>query len=72
MRPVTITQTISILSQNPTIGVVHGNAQNFGNKSTLWKGKPFDIAEMVLNNYIDTCTGFRKTTWEIFGGYDEN
>jgi GT2 family glycosyltransferase len=26
---------------------------------------------MLLNNYIDACAGFRKSTWEKLGGYDE-
>lgn len=72
LRPEMITNTISILNQNPNIDVVHGNAQKFGNNSAMWKGKPFDLGEMLLNNYIDTCAGFRKTTWELVGGYDEN
>jgi glycosyltransferase involved in cell wall biosynthesis len=71
LRPEFITQTISILDNNPEIDVVHGNAQNFGNKVSIWKSKPFYFPEMLLNNYIDACAGFRKSTWEKLGGYDE-
>lgn len=66
-----IEQTIAILEAKEEIDVVHGDAQLFGNKNSVWKGKPFDIAEMVLNNYIDACAGFRKSVWEELGGYDE-
>lgn len=72
LRPEFIKQTISILDSNEAIDVVYGDAQLFGNKTSLWKGKSFDIAEMVLNNYIDACAGFRKSVWEELGGYDEN
>jgi glycosyltransferase involved in cell wall biosynthesis len=72
IRPEFIVQTINILDNNPTIDIVHGNAQNFGNKTTVWQTKPFYFPEMLLNNYIDACAGFRKNTWEKLGGYDEN
>jgi glycosyltransferase involved in cell wall biosynthesis len=72
LRPEFIKQTIAILDSNATIDVVFGDAQIFGNRDEVWKGKPFDIAEMVLNNYIDACAGFRKIIWEEMGGYDEN
>lgn len=72
LRPQFIKQIIAILDSNKEVDVVHGDAQLFGNKDSVWKGKPFDIAEMVLNNYIDTCAGFRKSIWEELGGYDEN
>lgn len=72
LRPEFIKQTIVILDSNKEVDVVHGDAQLFGNKNSVWKGKPFDIAEMVLNNYIDACAGFRKSVWKELGGYDEN
>lgn len=72
LRPEFLKQIIAVLDSNDNVDVLHGDAQLFGNKNFLWKGKPFDIAEMVLNNYIDTCAGFRKSVWEDIGGYDEN
>lgn len=72
VRPEFITQTIHILNTNPNVEVVHGNAQNFGNKTNIWYSKPFYFPEMLLNNYIDACAGFRKSTWEKMNGYDEN
>lgn len=71
IRPIFITKSIELLN-NESIHVVHGNAQFFGNKSAVWVTKPFIISEMVLNNYIDACAAFRKSDWELIGGYDEN
>lgn len=71
LRKEFIKQTIAILDSDKGVDVVFGDAQLFGNKDSVWKGKPFDIVEMVLNNYIDACAGFRKSVWEELGGYDE-
>ena len=71
LRPEFIKQAIAILDIDKDVDVVFGDAQLFGNKDSVWKGKPFDIAEMLLNNYIDACAGFRKSIWEELGGYDE-
>lgn len=72
VRPAFIAQTIHILDNNKDADVVHGNAQNFGNRNNIWQSKPFYLPEMLLNSYIDACAGFRKSTWEELGGYDEN
>lgn len=72
LRPDFIKETIAALDLNDEITVIYGDVQLFGNKDSVWKAKPFDIAEMVLNNYIDACAGFRKSVWKELGGYDEN
>lgn len=72
LRPEFIEQVITIFNNNEDIDIIHGNAQNFGNRTTIWQSKAFYFPEMLLNNYIDACAGFRKKTWENLGGYDEN
>ncbi|TYC17013.1 glycosyltransferase [Bizionia gelidisalsuginis] len=66
-----IKKAIKSLDNNLDIEVVHGNAQFFGKRQGLWKVNPLDIKSLVLNNDIDACACFRKTTWEEFNGYDE-
>lgn len=70
IRPVFLSKAIEILDSQKDIAVVHGNAWLFGNKEELWQVKPFNWQDMVLNNYIDACAAFRKSVWEMLGGYD--
>jgi glycosyltransferase involved in cell wall biosynthesis len=72
LKHVFITTAIKILDTHQDIDIVHGNAEFFGIKTGLWKVEPFDISEMVLNNYIDACACYRKSAWERLGGYDIN
>tara|TARA_R110000868_G_scaffold14457_5_gene67376 strand:- start:28396 stop:29235 length:840 start_codon:yes stop_codon:yes gene_type:complete len=63
---------IAILDSNSEIGVVHGHAEYFGNKTGLWKIDEFDMTKILVDNYIDACAVYKKNLWNIVGGYDEN
>lgn len=63
---------INILDKKTDIGVVHGNAEFFGEKTGLWEISDFSLEKMLLGNYIDACAIYRKEFWEQVGGYDEN
>lgn len=67
-----LNKAIDILENNNNIGVVHGDAEYFGNKKGVWKIEPFDLKKMLAVNYIDACAVFRKKLWEDVGGYEEN
>lgn len=67
-----IENSIELLDNNNTIELVYGNANFFDQRKGLWKMNEVDIEEMVLNNQIDACACFRKSTWEALEGYDEN
>ncbi len=72
LRPEFIEKAIQKFETNQQIGVLHGDAQFFGEKDTVWVSKNFIFSEMIQNNYIDACAAFRKTIWQNLGGYDEN
>ena len=65
-------EAIAILESNNEIGVVHGDAEYFGEKSGLWKVDEFDLTKILIGNYIDACAIYRKVLWEKVGGYAEN
>ncbi|MCG9793908.1 glycosyltransferase family 2 protein [Flavobacterium algicola] len=65
-------KAIEILDSNQFIGVVHGNATFFGEKTGVWKIDKFDFKKILAFNYIDACAIYRKALWDEVGGYDEN
>lgn len=71
LNPNFIDSVIKIFKENPEIDIIHGDALFFGEREGLWKGKPFDWNEMVMNNYIDACAAFRKEVWTSLKGYDK-
>ena len=63
---------ISIFKNNLAVGVIHGHAEYYGEKTGLWKVNEFDINDMLVHNYIDACAIYKKSLWEKVNGYDEN
>ncbi len=72
IRPEYIYEGIKLLDENPQLDVVYTNAEYFGEKTGLWESGEFNLQRLMLENYIDACAVFRKSTWERVGGYDEN
>ncbi len=62
---------ITVFEKDSSIGVVHGDAEYFGEKTGLWKIDEFDFTKMLVNNYIDACAIYKKNLWSKVGGYDE-
>jgi glycosyltransferase involved in cell wall biosynthesis len=62
---------VEVLKKHPTVGVVYGNVQHFGEKSAIWQLQEFDLLRLTKANFIDACALYRKTVWESIQGYDE-
>lgn len=71
ISPESISEGIKLLEEDPSIDVVYGNAEYFGEKTGLWESGEFNLQRLMIENYIDACAIFRKLTWEKVGGYDE-
>ncbi len=72
IKPAYITEAVTILDENPEVGVVYGDAELFGEKTGIVEVPEFDINRLVAGNYIDACAVFRRTVWQESGGYDSN
>jgi glycosyltransferase involved in cell wall biosynthesis len=71
LRPVYLEEGLSILKENPRIGVIYADAEYFGEKTGRWQVQEFDLLSLIRKNFIDVCALYRKALWEQVGGYDE-
>jgi len=62
---------LSVFHKDPSIGVVYGNAEYYGEKIGFWEVDTFNLDKMLVHNYIDACAVYKKCLWEQVGGYDE-
>lgn len=70
--PTYLERAVAVMDADPEIGIVYCEAEYFGEKSGPWELPPFDMNRMLVHNLI-FCSGFfRKTDWEIVGGYKTN
>src|SRR5437899_13071302 len=71
LREVYLNEDVSLLSQNPSVGVVYADAEYFGERSGRWYVPDFNLLSLIRTNFIDACALYRKKLWEEVGGYDE-
>lgn len=72
IKPNYIDEGIKRLKKYEHIGVVYANADSFGDNSREnFKALPFDIATLLIRNYIPMCVVMRRKIWEEVGGIDE-
>ena len=65
-----VEQAVTILAANAAIGIVYCRAKLFGAVDTEWLLPPYSLHEMLLDNVIFSSAMFRKSDWEMAGGYD--
>lgn len=71
IRTEVVLEAIELVETNPSVDVVYGDAEYFGEKTGTWKSSEFTLQRLMMENYIDACALFRKSTWKKSGGYDE-
>jgi glycosyltransferase involved in cell wall biosynthesis len=71
LRDVYLKEGVSLLKENPSIGVIYADAEYFGEKTGRWHVQEFDLLSLLRMNFIDACALYRKALWEEVGGYDE-
>jgi len=80
IRPGYLSKAVEILDRYPEVGVVYAYAKilgdedphaiSFGGKKGVRKFQVFDGKTLLVNNFIDACSVFRKKVWEDCNGYD--
>jgi glycosyltransferase involved in cell wall biosynthesis len=70
--PSFLSRSVNILENNPDISIIYSDKFILkGNSLKHRKVGKLDVRRMLRANYIDTCSVYRKTIWEVLGGYDE-
>jgi len=70
IRPHYLSKAVEILDTNKEIGIVYAYAHLFGEKSGVWVFPPFNSKKLLLENFVEACSVFRKRIWEECDGYD--
>jgi glycosyltransferase involved in cell wall biosynthesis len=70
--PTYIEKAVCIIDENEQIGGVYCLAEFFGKRRGLWELPVYSMETMLLDNVIFVTTLFRKSDWEIAGGFDES
>jgi glycosyltransferase involved in cell wall biosynthesis len=70
IRPQYLELAVEIMEKNASIGVVYGKHDSFGSRSMQNIGQAFDPFLLLYRSYIDTLAVFRKSAWQLAGGYD--
>jgi glycosyltransferase involved in cell wall biosynthesis len=65
-----IDRGIGILDSDPRVGVVYGDAQNFGTRTDRWHVGLFDTYRLLYWNFIHASALYRRSVWEQNSGYD--
>lgn len=65
-----IDRGIEILDSDAQVGIVYGDAQNFGTRTDRWNVGPFDSNNLLYWNFIHASALYRRSVWEQNGGYD--
>jgi len=71
LRDVYFNEGVSLLKENPGVGVVYTDAEYFGERTGRWHVPDFNLLSLIRMNFIDACALYRKKLWEEVGGYDE-
>lgn len=71
IEPTYIEKAAAILYSSDDIGCVYCEAEFFGERNGKWELPPFSIEQMLANNVVFATAMFRKSDWELVGGYDE-
>jgi len=70
IAPRYLESAVAVLENSPDTGIVYCRARLFGAVETDWNLPAYSLAEMLQDNVIFCTAMFRRSDWELVGGYD--
>ncbi len=62
-------KTVAVLDQHVEIGMVYSEVEWFGARTGKWDLPPYRFPDILLGNVIVVSALFRRSDWELAGGY---
>jgi glycosyltransferase involved in cell wall biosynthesis len=63
-------EAVAVLEDQPETGIVYCQARLFGAVEADWLLPEYSVEEMLRDNVIFCSALFRRTDWQLVGGYD--
>lgn len=72
IEPTYLEKAVSILQDNPAVGVVYCQAEFFGEKKGRWELPDYSLSGMLTDNIVFVTSVFYRQDWEQVGGFCED
>jgi len=70
INPDYIAKMTAILDNQPEVSVVYCNSLLIGDQSGVFTAGEFNLQRLMLDNFIDNCSMYRKKMWDQLNGYE--
>jgi glycosyltransferase involved in cell wall biosynthesis len=65
-----LAKAVKVLDAENEVGIVYCRARLFGARDADWNLPEFSLQEMLVDNVIFCSAVFRRSDWDLAGGYD--
>lgn len=69
---ITLEKAVSVLQNNPDVGIVGGKTELFGVETGVWNLPLYKFPDILRGNCLVCSCLFRRSDWEKVGGYNPN
>ncbi len=69
LAPTFLEKSVAVLDGRPEAGIVYSEVEWFGEKNGKWEVPPYRFPDILLDNVIVASALFRRSDWELVGGY---
>lgn len=72
IHPTFIEKAVLVMEAKPQVGFVTCGMEYFGDEYWVWMPPAFDFDRLLIQNYVNVTSLFRKEAWSEAGGYNES